>query len=156
MRRIILPRSGLVQRGQTRQEGAGFGGPKGQRCALIVHSRARSQVKRAEIIRLLSNADSRGARLTPGSGMNNTEAGALLARLHADLLPCAADVRRRLSASEKYIIGFKDSSTKHNVRLSLFGAILNQLGVVCKLAGSLNGAARQSRSLRARLCFIRR
>ena len=64
-------------RGQTHQEGAGFGGPKGQRWALIVHSGA----------------------------------GTLLARLHADLLPCAAGVRQRLSASEKYIIGFKDSST---------------------------------------------
>ena len=53
-------------RGQTRREGAGVGGPKGRRCA----------------------------RLTPGSGMNNTEAGTLLARWHADLIPCADGVRR--------------------------------------------------------------
>jgi len=71
---------------------------------------------RAKIIRFLSNPDSRGARLTPGSGMNNTEADTLLARLHADLLPYAAGVRRRLSASEKYIIGFKDWSAKGPLR----------------------------------------
>ena len=44
--------------------------------------------------------------------MNKTEAGTVLARLHADLLPCATGIRQRLSASEKYIIGFKDSSTE--------------------------------------------
>jgi hypothetical protein len=53
-----------------------------------------------------------GKRATKVPASVAGRASTLLARLRAAFLSCAAGVRLRLSASEKYIIGFKDSSTK--------------------------------------------
>jgi hypothetical protein len=68
--------------------------PGGQRYALFVSSGARSQTCMGRTWRF----SKRRARLTPGSGRNNPEAGKPQARLHADH-HCTIRVHPRLSAS---------------------------------------------------------
>ena len=70
--------------------------PGGQRYALFASSVARSQTRMGRTLRF----SKKRARLTPGYGRNNSEAGKPRARLHADRF-CAIRVHPCLSASQE-------------------------------------------------------